>query len=116
MKSKYIGIGIIALLIGVVALSGCTQNQQNSTQNAPNTIAIQNFAFNPNTLTVKAGTKVTWINQDSTTHTVTSDNGAFQSSGNLNPGDKYTFTFNKTGTYPFHCSIHPSMTGQITVQ
>ena len=113
MKSKYVGIGIVALLIGVVALSGCTQSQQNV---PPNTVIIQNFAFSPNSLTVKAGTNVTWINQDSTTHTVTSDDGAFQSSGNLNKGDNYTFTFTKAGTYPYHCSMHPSMTGKIIVQ
>ena len=112
MNSKYIGIGIVALLIGVVALSGCTQSQQNV---PPNTVIIQNFAFSPNNLTVKAGTTVTWINKDSTTHTVTSDNGTFDS-GNLNSGANYTYTFNKTGTYPYHCSIHSSMTGTIVVQ
>ena len=113
MNSKYLGIGIVALLIGVVALSGCTQSQQNV---PPNTVIIQNFAFSPNNLTVKAGTTVTWINKDSTAHTVTSDSGAFTSSGNLNTGTNYTFTFTKAGTYPYHCSIHPSMTGQIIVQ
>jgi plastocyanin len=112
MKSKYIGIGIIALLIGVVALSGCTQSQQNV---PPNTVVIQNFAFSPNNLTVKAGTTVTWINNDSTAHTVVSDTGAFQSQ-NLNNGDKFTFNFTKAGTYSYHCSIHPSMTGTIVVQ
>ena len=112
MKSEYIGILIIALLIGVVALSGCTQNQQNA---PPNSVLIQNFAFSPNNLTVKAGTTVTWINKDSTAHTVVSDTGVFQSD-NLNTGANYTFTFNKTGTYPYHCGIHPSMTGTIVVQ
>lgn len=113
MKSKYIGIGVIALLIGIVALSGCTQSSQNI---PPNTVVIQNFAFSPNNLTVKTGTTVTWINNDSTTHTITSDNGAFQSSGNLNQGAKYTFTFTKAGTYPYHCSIHPNMKGTVVVQ
>lgn len=113
MKSKYIGIGVIALLIGVIALSGCTQSPQNI---PPNTVIIQNFAFSPNNLTVKTGTTVTWTNNDSTTHTITSDNGAFQSSGNLNQGAKYTFTFTKAGTYPYHCSIHPNMKGTVVVQ
>ena len=107
------GLGVIVLLVGIIALSGCTQNQQNV---PPNTVYIQNFAFNPTNLTVKVGTTVTWINQDSTTHTVTSDNGAFQSSGNLNQGTNYTFTFTKAGTYPYHCSIHPNMKGTILVQ
>lgn len=112
MKSNFIGIGIIALLVGVVAFSGCTQNQQTV---PANTVYIQNFAFNPTSLTVKAGTTVTWVNKDSTTHTVISDNGAF-TSGDLSPGLNYTYTFNNTGTYPYHCSIHPSMIGTITVQ
>lgn len=107
------GIGIVVLLIGVVALSGCAQNQQNV---PPNSVVIQNFAFSPSNLTVKAGTTVTWINQDSTTHTITSDNGAFQSSEDLNQGSNYTFTFSKAGTYPYHCSIHPNMKGTIVVQ
>lgn len=113
MKSKYIGIGAVLLLIGMVMLSGCTQSPQNI---PPNTVIIQNFAFSPNNLTVKAGTTVTWINNDSTTHTVTSDNGAFQSSSNINQGTNYTFTFTKAGTYPYHCSIHPEMKGTIVVQ
>ena len=116
MKSKYMGIGVIALLIGIVALSGCTQNQQNQQNAPPNSVVIQNFAFSPNSLTVKTGTTVTWINKDSTTHTITSDNGAFTSSGNLNNGANYTFTFTKAGTYPYHCSIHPDMKGTIVVQ
>ena len=113
MKTKYMGIGVILLLIGVVAFSGCTQYQQNV---PPNTVYIQNFAFSPNNLTVKTGATVTWVNKDSTTHTVTSDNGAFTSSSNLNPGSNYTFTFTKAGTYPYHCSIHPEMKGTIVVQ
>ncbi|HEY0196064.1 MAG TPA: hypothetical protein VGC02_00685, partial [Methanobacterium sp.] len=64
MKLKVILIGVI-LIVATVALSGCTQNQQNTTeQSAPNTVTIQNFAFNPDTLTVKVGTTVTWINQE----------------------------------------------------
>jgi len=78
-------------------------------------VTIQNFAFSPATINVKAGTKVTWTNQDSTTHHVVSDTGAFDS-GNLAQGQSYSFTFNKTGSYPYHCSIHPSMTGTIVVQ
>lgn len=106
------GIGIIVLLIGVVALSGCTQNQQNV---PPNTVVIQNFAFSPNTITVKVGTTVTWINQDSTVHNVISDTGAFGSK-NLNPGESYNFTFTQAGTYPYTCTIHPSMKGTVIVQ
>ena len=80
-----------------------------------NSIAISNFAFAPASLTVKVGTKVTWTNNDSTTHTVTEDHGAFDS-GNLPTGQSYSFTFSKAGTYSYHCSIHSSMVATIVVQ
>ncbi len=80
-----------------------------------NSISIANFAFSPSSLTVKAGTKVTWTNNDSVTHTVTEGNGAFNS-GDLAPGSSFSFTFSKAGTYSYHCSIHPSMTATIVVQ
>jgi plastocyanin len=71
-------------------------------------VTIQNFAFNPGSLTVKAGTTVTFTNQDSVPHTVTSDTGAFDS-GTLAPGKSFTFTFQTPGSYSYHCSIHASM-------
>jgi plastocyanin len=116
MKSKYIGTGIIFLVVAIVAFSGCTQNQQNTTsQNAPNTVTIQNFAFNPNSLTVPVGTTVTWVNQESTPHDVVSDTGVF-TSPRLNTGANYTYTFTQTGEYPYICGIHPSMKAKIIVQ
>nr|WP_320160555.1 cupredoxin family copper-binding protein [uncultured Methanoregula sp.] len=83
-----------------------------------NTIAIKNFAFSPATLTVKAGTTVTWTNADGTSHTVVSDAGAPSAftSPSIANGASFPFTFTQAGTYPYHCSIHPSMTGTIIVQ
>lgn len=81
----------------------------------PNTVSIENMSFQPGTLTIKVGTEVTWNNNDSVTHTVTSDTSAFDS-GRVNSGSSYKHTFNKAGTYPYHCSIHTNMTGIITVQ
>lgn len=112
MKSKYIGIGIISLIIGVVALSGCAQNQE---EIPPNTVIIQNFAFNPNSITVPVGTTVTWTNRDSAVHNAISDTGAFASE-NLNQGESYSFTFTQAGTYPYTCTIHPQMKGTVVVQ
>jgi plastocyanin len=114
---KNLLLGMV-LMVTLVALSGCTQSntQTNSSSNlGPNQIAIQNFAFNPSTLTVKAGTTVTWTNLDSTNHPVASDTGVFNS-GTLNNGQSYSYTFNQTGSYPYHCTVHPSMTGTITVE
>jgi plastocyanin len=78
-------------------------------------ITIANFAFAPANLEVKVGTKVTWTNNDTTQHHVVADGGSFQSSS-LDTGATYSFTFAKTGTFAYHCSIHPSMVGQVTVK
>ena len=79
-----------------------------------NSVAIQNYAFNPSTLTIQKGATVTWKNYDSVQHTVTSDSGAF-SSPRLSTGDTYTYQFNNTGSFSYHCSIHTYMTGTIVV-
>ena len=73
-----------------------------------------NFSFTPNSLTVKVGTKVTWTNHDSVTHTVTANQGAFTSP--VLPGSSFSFTFTKAGTYAYHCMIHPYMMATIVVQ
>lgn len=112
MKLKHTGTGIILLAVVVVTLSGCIQNEQNI---PPNTVIIQNFAFNPDTLTVPVGTTVTWTNKDSAVHNVISDTGAFESE-NLNPENSYSFTFAQAGDYPYTCTIHPSMKGTIIVK
>lgn len=81
------------------------------------TVTIQNFGFHPSTLTVKAGTTVTFVQEDSTPHTVTgSGNSAFLHSSPLNKGQTYTATFSKPGTYNYICSIHPDMKGTVVVQ
>lgn len=108
MNKNFIFLGVLVVL-GVVAVSGCTSNQS-----AANTVTIQNMAFNPSTLNVQVGTKVMWINKDSATHHVVSDTGVFDS-GDLATGQSYNYTFNQTGSFPYHCSIHPSMTGTIVV-
>jgi plastocyanin len=76
---------------------------------------MKNLAFDPATVTIKAGQSVIWTNLDSMNHTVVADNGEFKS-GNLAQKDTFTFKFDKAGSYPFHCGIHPSMTGTVVVQ
>lgn len=78
-----------------------------------NSVSIMNFSFSPNNLTLKVGTKVTWTNHDSVTHTVTANQGAFNSP--VPPGSSFSFTFTKAGSYAYHCMIHPSMTATIVV-
>ncbi len=78
-------------------------------------VTIQNFAFNPGSLTVPVNTTVTWTNKDGTIHTVTSDTGVFNS-GNLSANGTFSFKFTAAGTYMYHCAIHTYMTGTIIVQ
>ncbi len=86
-----------------------------SGQSSNNTVIIQNFAFTPANITVPRGTMVMWFNRDTTTHTVTGENSGGPSSGPLKPGENYGFTFAQSGVFPYHCSIHPSMRGTVTV-
>lgn len=78
-------------------------------------IEIKGFAYNPASIDVPVGTTVTWTNDDTTPHTVTQDGGGFSSPA-LNPGDTFSFTFDKPGTYAYHCEYHPNMTATITVK
>jgi plastocyanin len=79
------------------------------------TIEIKDFAFAPRTLTIAAGTTVTWRNRDAEPHTV---RGADElpRSGALDQDESYSFRFDKPGTYHYGCSIHPQMSGTIVVQ
>jgi plastocyanin len=81
----------------------------------PNTVNIDMFAFNPSMMTVTAGTTVTWVNFDSVTHRVVNTSGEAFDSGNMGNGDSFSHTFTALGVTNYHCSIHPSMTGSITV-
>ena len=79
----------------------------------PCTIVIQNSMFGNGNVVVKIGTLVTWYNNDSTDHTVSSNSGLWNSPI-LSTGQSFIFNFTSTGTYPYHDNIHP-MTGEITV-
>ena len=83
---------------------------------AANSISIDNFTFNPPTLTVKAGTAITWTNKDDIPHGIASANNAFSRSKALDTDDSFSFTFTTPGTYQYFCYIHPHMTGTIVVQ
>jgi plastocyanin len=86
-----------------------------SAQAAGTDIVIDQFSFSPQRLTVKAGTTVTWINQDDTPHTVTSSTPLFKSKA-LDTSDKFSFTFRTPGTYEYFCSVHPHMRGTVVVE
>ena len=80
-------------------------------------VKIDNFSFIPATLTVSVGGTVTWTNRDDIPHTVVSadDPKAFKSKV-LDTDEKFSFKFDKAGTYSYFCSIHPKMTGKVVVQ
>lgn len=78
-------------------------------------VSISNFSFVPSALVIKKGTKVTWINNDSVPHTVISDSGNLLSSPTLAPGQSFSFAFPIAVVINYHCSIHPTMKGSVTV-
>ena len=82
---------------------------------APDQVMIENFSFAPATITVKAGTKVTWINHDDVPHTVDENDKRFRS-GTMDTDDQYSYTFSSPGTFNYFCALHPKMTGQIIVK
>jgi plastocyanin len=82
---------------------------------AEGTVLIKDFSFSPAALTVSRGTRVTWKNMDGEPHTVASTAGAFRS-GALDEEETFTFEFDTPGTYRYVCTIHPHMSGTITVR
>ena len=82
---------------------------------SPATITIDNFAFTPATLTVTAGTTVTWKNEDDSPHRIGDKNGTFKSAA-LDTDDSFSHTFATPGVYPYICTIHPYMVGKIIVK
>jgi amicyanin len=79
-------------------------------------VSIDNFTFTPQTLTVKAGTTVTWTNKDDIPHGIATTGNAFSRSKALDTDDSYSLTFTTPGTYQYFCYIHPHMTGTIVVE
>jgi plastocyanin len=80
-----------------------------------NLVVVKNFMFAPMSLTIKAGSTVTWKNLDGEPHTIVNDAGLFRSSA-LDQNDTYKFRFDKPGVYNIFCGIHPNMKATITVQ
>ena len=78
-------------------------------------VKVDNFSFSPQTITIAPGTTVIWTNRDDIPHTVVSDDKVFKSKV-LDTDEKFSFTFDKAGNFPYFCSIHPKMTGKVIVQ
>ncbi len=107
--------GIAFLNLSLFALAGEMKNDD-STSSKQNRIEIKDFAFNPQTITVKSGEKVTWINRDEEPHTIVSVGKQFKKSTALDTDQEFTITVGAPGTYDYFCSVHPKMTGTIVVE
>ena len=117
MKTKMFYTSVLATLLAVIVIISCKKsNSYGSGSNAPAaaTVSIKNMAFSPGSLSVMTGATVTWTNSDTTIHTVTADDGSFNS-GNIAIGATYTRVFSTAGIISYHCTIHPEMTGKVVV-
>ncbi|HET7002675.1 MAG TPA: cupredoxin domain-containing protein, partial [Puia sp.] len=109
MKTKMFYAGVLAALFAVIVFISCSKsNSYKSGSNTPAaaTVSIKNMAFSPGSLSVMAGSTVTWTNSDTTIHTVTADDGSFNS-GNIAVGATYSRVFSTAGTFSYHCTLHP---------
>jgi len=115
MKKKNVWIALFAMpaIAALLMLAGSPRVMANDQSAAE--VKIDNFIFGPQTVTVPAGTTVTWTNSDDIPHTAVSTDGVFKSKV-MDTDEKFSYTFTKTGTYPYYCSIHPKMTGTIVVK
>jgi plastocyanin len=107
VRSAVLG-GLLGLLAGVAVMAAPAGAEDA-------VVKIENFTFAPQRVTVKAGTTITWTNDDDIPHTVASSTKAFKSKV-LDSEDKFSFTFTTAGVYEYFCSLHPHMTGTIVVE
>jgi plastocyanin len=126
MRRILVTIGaVLALALGVAACGGSSGGGSSSTTSSSAAsssgggggvqIKMQNIQFSPKATTVKVGDKVTWTNDDNTDHNVTADSGADFKSKDFGNGATFSFTADKAGTIKYECTIHPGMTGTLTV-
>jgi plastocyanin len=106
---RFVTVLVVAVLAAVAAFAA------QSALAADLEVDIDQFTFYPQRITVKAGTTVTWVNEDDVPHTVASSTKLFKSKA-LDTKDKFSFTFTTPGTYEYFCSLHPHMTGAIVVE
>jgi plastocyanin len=88
----------------------------NSQPPTTTSVAMSGLQFTPSAILVSKGATVTWTNQDNTAHNVTFDDMSIVSIGNFTSGSKSTVMPSTSGTFSYHCTIHPGMNGTITIQ
>lgn len=107
--------GLTVLNLALGAIGGEAKAPEAATGGSQNRIVIRDFHFEPQTLTVKSGEKITWVNKDEEPHTVVSVEKQFKKSTALDTDQEFTVTAGAPGTYSYFCSVHPKMTGTIVV-
>jgi amicyanin len=112
MKQDLVRSAVLGGLLGLLAGVGVKAAPAAAEDTA---VKIENFTFGPQRVTVKAGTTVTWTNDDDIPHTVASSTKAFKSKV-LDSDDKFSFTFTTPGIYEYFCTLHPHMTGTLVVE
>src|SRR5215203_3944251 len=106
--------GVLLLVLPIAIAQGQDQDMQPAPSQDVVSVSIGDNYFDPAYIAIESGTTVTWTNDGQMPHTVTADDGSFDSE-ELNPGDSYTLTFSGSGTVPYYCEIHPNMVGSVTV-
>jgi plastocyanin len=116
-KSMRIASVVMPVAVAMVMLFTASPKVRASSDGAPAEVEVKidNFSFGPQTVTVPAGTTVTWTNRDDIPHTVVSTDGVFKSKVR-DTDEKFSYTFTKAGSYSYFCSVHPKMTGKVVVQ
>jgi len=122
MKEKFIKpavlLTVLILVASVIAFNACNKSGSSYGNNGGNgngnSVSIKNFAFSVGSLSIAAGTTVTWTNNDATDHTVTADDNSFDS-GVIAPGGTFSHKFSAAGTFNYHCSIHTSMKAAVVI-
>jgi plastocyanin len=112
LRTFAIVAGLLSATLAAGGLLGAATPVAAATQHQ---IQIAGFAFQPGNLTIQAGDTVTWTNADDSPHTVTAENGAFDSR-NLDQGAAFSFTFAEPGTYTYRCEYHSEMQATIVVE
>ena len=113
MRTIKPGMYVVTALVVAALAAGALASQGAPAADAK--VQIDQYAFLPQRVTVKAGTTVTWTNDDDDSHTVASSSKFFKSKA-LDTGDKFSSTFTTPGTYDYICSVHPYMTGAVVVE
>jgi plastocyanin len=107
--------GRLAVAAFALLVLGLASSASAAPSAATQSVSVANFAFSPTSATINIGDSVKWTNSDAATHTVTADAGGFNAT--LGPsGGTFTFQFTSAGTFAYHCTVHPSMTGSVVVR